>query len=382
MAGYIFSLDNIDSLSESINNGVFSTNMNIPKNKIWNKSHEGTFADFITMKEGHNVYFFHKRMIYGVERLINIKGDCKFLNFPNADMSIVYEHTSLKNQMILNNENNINNRMICCFEGFPYFFKNGVDMDEVLSFNPDKFKMLRAFWKLSFVKIDDEENKALLDIIIKNNEENLTEKKNIFPEKRLLHSRIKNIVNDDYTVNSDKILNLCADSDGSVKHEMALEAGILDYISNKKANIFGEWDYLSHQVVASPFKPIDYMDKMDIFGYRYIRYEPLIKELKTISKYLVIEIKKGSASIEDLNQTMKYVDWVNQEYSFGDYNMIEAFLVAFEFPDYVIKAKNDIVKRNYIKSRRPPVAMYWSNLKLIKYSFDTETNKLKFTLLD
>ena len=40
-------------------------------------------------------------------------------------------------------------------------------MDDVLSYKPNSFRMLRAFWKLSFVKIDDEENKALKDIILK-----------------------------------------------------------------------------------------------------------------------------------------------------------------------------------------------------------------------
>ena len=54
---------------------------------------------------------------------------------------------------------------------------------------------------------------------------------------------------------------------------MALEAGILFQLTNKyedTVNIFGSWDYLSHQVVASPFKPIDYMDKwifLDIHSY-------------------------------------------------------------------------------------------------------------------
>lgn len=37
------------------------------------------------------------------------------------------------------------------------------------------------------------------------------------------------------------------------------------YISSKEDNgtPFGTWDYVSHQVAASPFKPIDYMDKND-----------------------------------------------------------------------------------------------------------------------
>ena len=36
-------------------------------------------------------------------------------------------------------------------------------MDDVLASNPSQFRMLRAFWKLSFIKIDDDENQALID---------------------------------------------------------------------------------------------------------------------------------------------------------------------------------------------------------------------------
>ena len=49
---------------------------------------------------------------------------------------------------------------------------------------------------------------------------------------------------------------------------MAIEAGLIHQFSINDphtCDLFGEWDYLSHQVIASPFKPIDYMDKMDLF---------------------------------------------------------------------------------------------------------------------
>ncbi|MDI9208867.1 hypothetical protein MT361_09955 [Clostridium butyricum] len=83
--------------------------------------------------------------------------------------------------MILNNKNNIDNRCFCIFKSYPNFFEQGIDMDDVLSSNPNKFKMLRAFWKLSFVKIDEDENKALKDIILKRNEEFIfSEDDNIF----------------------------------------------------------------------------------------------------------------------------------------------------------------------------------------------------------
>ena len=71
---------------------------------------------------------------------------------------------------------------------------------------------------------------------------------------------------------------------------MALEAAVVDTLATNKNTVLGEWDYISHQVIASPFKPIDYMDKIDVFGYRYI------KGYKTKSKFLIIELKKDNAS--------------------------------------------------------------------------------------
>lgn len=347
--------------------------MNLPKSTHWGAHHEGTFGDYMTMKEGDNVYFFSGRKIYGIGELVNINGDCKFLNFPNADSPIDYDFSSLKKSMILNDSTeNMKNRMLCTFKGSPHFFENGVDMDDILSFNPKSFKMLRAFWKLSFIKIDHEENKALMDVILKNNEDNLLLKENIFAEPTIIHKRVSQLANQKYQVNSDNILNMCSEANGEIRHEMALEVGILDYISNKKTLVFGDWDYLSHQVIASPFKPVDYMDKMDIFGYKYI------PDFETISKYLVIEIKKSLADLDVVNQVMKYVDWVNQEYSYGDYNMIEAFIVAYDFPEDVIALKNEIGKRNYIRGRRPAVALEWKNLRLIKYRFDTQLKRLFF----
>ena len=51
------------------------------------------------------------------------------------------------------------------------------------------------------------------------------------------------------------------------------------------------------------------MDKMDIFGYRYI------KGYNTVSKYMTIEIKKDLADVSVIDQIMKYVDWIQSEYS-------------------------------------------------------------------
>ena len=138
--------------------------------------------------------------------------------------------------------------------------------------------------------------------------------------------------------------------------------------------MFGTWDYLSHQVAASPFKPIDYMDKMDLFGYAYLTgFRP------TKSRFLVAEIKKDNVTSQDVEQVMKYVDWVKDAYCHGDYEMIHAFLIAHEFDSGTVKHAEDVGVRKYAVGMRPTQSLEWRNLKLVRYSFNATTLRIDFT---
>lgn len=117
------------------------------------------------------------------------------------------------------------------------------------------------------------------------------------------------------------------------------------------------------------------MDKMDIFGYKYIPNYP-----GTISKYLVIELKRDYAKPDDIDQLLKYVDWINHKYSFGDYSMIEAYLVAKNIDNSVISARDNFAKSNYIIGRRPAKSSTWTNLKLVEYNFNQSTGEIDYTL--
>lgn len=375
MAGYVFNLNDYESLENCIENGVYSTILSEPKKNLWGRPHEGTFADYMSMKDGDNVYFFLDRKIYGIGVLKTINLDCKYQNYPNSLLPQIPNFDEIKNKILLGDTVfNINNRVICLFNPSPVFFKNGIDMDDVLSYKPNSFRMLRAFWKLSFVKIDDEENKALKDIILKRNENYLEDYTHqyFFSDKK--HREIQKKINKTYIL-SHKDLLKSSYKNYSIKHEMAIESSIVDIISSDLNSIFGKWDYISHQVIASPFKPIEYMDKMDIFGYRYI------SGFETISKYLLIEIKKDTAKIESIDQIMKYVDWINEEYSFGDYSMIEAFLVAYDFPEHIIEYRNKICIRNFTRGRRPTTSKIWTNIKLVKYRYNQTDNSLSFEVI-
>jgi len=398
VAGYILTFNNFDSLLESASLGVYSTRLKIPGKMV---NHEGTFADFATMKAGDNIYFFHKRNIYGIATLKNIDDDCKFLNFSKAnDFSREFRLDDIANEVLFANERNWrcnfeNNkrkeddrelRWVCTFEPSYGIFKNGIDMDAALQSNPHAFKMLRAFEKLSFIKIDDEENQALKEVLLKRNLNIATNKlseNKIEDKSKEIHKKIKKKLTNiqKYKFNpKELLLSSVIPNKNLLKRESTLEAALLYQLStndDETVEVFGEWDYLSHQVVASPFKPIIWMDKMDIFGYRYIEDNAPIT-----SMYFVAELKKEKAEIMNVDQLLKYVDWINNEYTIGDYSRIKAFLVASDFTD---EAKNHVKQfgiRKYTTSLRDNRASdEWSDLTLVRYRYNPEKEKLDFEIV-
>lgn len=382
MAGYLMNLDSLDSLELYAESGVYATKIPLPTNGQWMRHHEATFADYVTMRPGDNIYFFIKREIFGIGELVAAGPDCKYLNHPLAAKPQSFDYATEKSALLWDQGNvSAEQPWICLFKPAPHFFKSGIDMDDMLSSNPRAFRMLPAFWKVSFVKFDTDENQAFRDALLKLNEKALTSPtagKNTFKAGwQVQHAAVaKKVTGAHHRLDPQSFLSQCAEGE-RLRHEMAIELGLLSQLAAKEAGttaVFGEWDYLSHQVVASPFKPIDYMDRMDVFGYAFIAgYEP------TKARFLVAELKKDEATGEDIEQLMKYVDWVKDEYCFGDYSMIRAFLVAAEFAKDAVGRRAEIASRRFIVGRRPAVSREWSELVLAKYSFDDATGRLKFS---
>lgn len=377
MAGFIFSLgsdNNKNIMKELVKKGCYSTNISSPKNNKWSSQMLATLGDYTTMRTGDNIYFFSKRKIYGIGTLISIKGDCKYCNYPAASNPILYDYYEINEEMLLNeSEQCLENRWICFFKPDPYFFELGIDMDEALSYKPEAFKSLRVFWKKSFIKIDDEENNALKELFYLKNEENIQNKKHILEFNTFFHQQCTNKINYNYELNLSPILKNYAQDD-RITNEMAIEISLLSYLDKNKDSIFGSWDYLTHQVCASPFKPIDYMEKIDIFGYRNVLNST------AISKFLIIEIKKDNATIETLNQISKYVDWTSSNKAYGDYSRIESFIVAYDFNEEVIQNYKEICERTYTFGNHPTITKKWNNLQLIQYRF--EDGQIKFTRIN
>lgn len=369
MAGFIFSIGSNEQasiLETLIKEGWYSTNLSAPKNNKWNTAMVSTLGDYLTMKPGDNIYFFSKRKIYGIGTLVSLKGDCKYCNYPNATEPKEFAYEKIKESMLIKHPENMENRFVCFFEPEPAFFKEGIDMDEALSYKPESYKSLRVFWKRSFIKLDDEENMALKELFYLKNEQSIEKKENTYEFDDSFHDACTRKINNDYTIKIEPLINSVTDKD-KLTNEMVLEVSTLKEISTNPNTIFGHWDYLSHQVCASPFKPVDYMEKIDIYGYRKV------KNSTAISKFLVMEIKKDIAAIDSVTQIAKYIDWIAQNNTYGNYDRIEAFILAYDFEEEVKKEYLNICKRTYTYGSHPTLTKTWANIRLIQYRCQNDT---------
>ena len=369
MAGYVFSIgaDN-DKQAQKIvikcvEEGVFSTFIAPPKKKFASGPYEGTFTDYLSMKEGDNVYFFCKRKYYGIGEIINVGDDCKYSNYPDSIIPKWPKYEDIKDKVLYDYKKaSCNYKWLCTFKASPAFFKEGIDADDILRYKPETFKMLRAFWKVSFIKLGEEENCSLKEIIFLRHQEELKTGTGIIETNYAFHDKMRTKRLEDYYIRLRPYLDTCCDRE-KITHEMALEAATVDTLVKGTSEVLGKWDYVSHQVIASPFKPVDYMDKIDVFAYNFL------PDSKVPCQYLVAELKRDAADIDTVDQVMKYIDWVCNEYAYGDYGAITAYIIAYSFGEDVIEHVKKNVQRYYSYGIRPRKNKTWNNIKLIEYRY-------------
>lgn len=381
MAGYLFTFGNEDSLFESIKRGSYSTLMS-PK---WNNAIESTLGDYVTIRPGDHVYFFSHRTIYGIGEIVAADENATVAeNYKGASLKPEVEHAFINLNSIVDNpivaikNGERVKRWFITFKPSPHFFATGIDMDDLLLSDSKVFRSLRVFEKRSFIKLDDEEDAAFKAALLRRNINALhkptSENTLNCSFKETLDKYKEKIGGRNVTLDIPGLLTSARKKNGNLTSEMLLEIGLLHQLANhdkETESIFGSWDYLNHQVAASPMKPVQWIDRIDIFAYRYIAdYAPIVES------YGIIELKKDKVTGNDIQQVMKYVDWVNREYGTGDYSLIEAFLVGRDFDAVSMKNAIDTAERKYTVGR-PARSKEWNNLRFIKYYVD-ETGKISF----
>ena len=406
MAGYFIVLgdvkgqDNVEKSAKTIlrelcQYGEYSTNLVMAEGTSrWASTKVGTFADYFGMKENDFVFFFTDRKIYGVGKLVNIGNDCKYWSYAGASRPQTYSAEEIVESR-LTEHINPENRCVCFFTPIEYY-PHAVDMDEALTAFPDSFKALRTILGKSFIKLDDEEAMALFSVLHRGN--NTTSGDNgfvdwdppTFDDSVHRSARIKIDASPDtyrFTIES-LLVNIPRLNESAIQEEMAVEAAVMNALSSDNHSPFDAMSYVSHQVSASPAKPVRYMEWMDVFGYsidEYLLRENIPVHL-AIKRYYVIEIKRDFLSLPQsrrrrepkalrekkaiANQLMKYVDWVAKNYANGNYPMVKGILIANGFDKAFIDYCKKVCVRNYNNGYRNSTPAIWDDFELIRYSFD------------
>jgi len=386
VAGYFVVLSDSSSVTTCLSSGTYATILRprpVGAWSSWALPAEATMADYACMQAGDHIYFFSSRQVYGIGRLVNVGNDCKYQNYPNSSALTSVGYNDVQEALLWDaGEGSENQRWICTFEPDPVFFANRVDMDDLLSSDVSAFRVVRTMANRTFIRFDDEEDLAFRSALLRANrstfEEDLPTEEPFAVLNTSVHERIADLTaGGAYSMSVTPLLTELADGT-AIRHEMAVEAGVVAQLTAGEPQttaVFGEWDYISHQVPASPMKPSKWMDSMDMFGYAFMEgYEPVV------SRYMVGEVKKDVAVPDDVEQVMRYVDWVKDEYAGGDYSMVRAFLVAHDFDDGVWARVASSGLRLYTIGRRPARTLRWGGveLRLVRYSFSEATGLLQF----
>ncbi len=405
MAGFFFVLGDIrdennkvvksamDILKELCTYGYYSTDLHMNTGvQSWADTKVSTFTDYYSMRTGDYIFFFLDRKIYGVGELTNINNadDCKFWSYKNANIPTTQ---TISSPII--DDIKLENRCICFFKPIQYF-PYAVDMDDALTTYPDSFKSLRVMERRSFIKMDDEETQALFAIITKRNKARDTEAGDwtppVFDESKQIIAGKRLLQNPNYysfTIES-LLKNFKIIKTNGINLEAAIEAAVVNNLCKGGSVAFENLTYVSHQVSASPAKPVKYMEWIDVFGYK-VNSSLIAKSIPisfAIDEYYVIEIKKDILAIKHkrqretievkknkavANQLMKYVDWIAKEYASGKYPMVKGIIVANDFDDEFIDYCKKMCVRNYNDGYRDAQPSVWNSIELFKYTFDGQT---------
>jgi len=233
-----------------------------------------------------------------------------------------------------------------CFEPSIRHFSKPIVLSDILDLR-DKGKIwtfdLGAIVRKNHNPITSDEGKELIRLLLRNNP--------------IFYS--VSPIPEPYPVRNAVLpLRLEADSKGRIKYEGFLNAWFIrSFVSGRHKEVIGEYrDFLN-------YVPTSFNKVMDIF----LTHVTSVDGVDVLHKFTCIELKTGISTEEDLNQIIKYENWLVRKLAGGDNEMVQSILVAFDFQDKVLEY---VEKRKLIEEK---------TVRLLKYRINKEQNDLILT---
>ncbi len=234
-----------------------------------------------------------------------------------------------------------------CFEPIVRRFDRPVALSDILDLR-DKGKIwtfdLGIITKKSHYIITTEEGKEIMRLLLRNNP--------IYNPPPKLHNP--------YLPPGEKTLPMSfeCDNKGRIKYEGYLNAWFMKSFSEDKLkDLIGEYkDFVN-------YVPTSFNKVMDIF----LTHVTTIDSVDILHKFTCIELKTGKVSEVDLNQIIRYENWLIRKLADGDSEMVQSILIGFDFDEKVLQYRQ---KRKTIEEK---------TVRLIKYKVDS---KIKVLILE
>lgn len=222
-----------------------------------------------------------------------------------------------------------------CFEPAVRKFSNPVAMPDILDLR-DKGKIwtfdLGAIRIKNHHPITTNEGKELIRLLLRNNP--------IFAKP--------NVITQPYSPSKHTPLPLSLECDkkGRLRYEGHLNAWFMQaFSSGKLKGLIGDYrDFLN-------FVPTSFNKVMDIF----LTHVTTIDSVDILHKFTCMELKTGMVTEDDLNQIVKYENWLIRKLADGDSEMIQSILVGFDFDEKVMEYRD---KRKTIEEKTVRLIRY------------------------
>jgi hypothetical protein len=141
-------------------------------------------------------------------------------------------------------------------------------------------------------------------------------------------------------------LSLQTDAKGRLRFEGYLNAWFIrSFAEGRLKDLVGEYrDFLN-------FVPTSFNTIMDIF----LTHVTSIDSVDILHNFTCVELKTGAATERDLNQVLKYENWLVRKLANGDAEMVQSILVAHAFDEMVL---DYIRRRKAVEEKRVRLLTY------------------------
>jgi len=236
-----------------------------------------------------------------------------------------------------------------CFEPTIREFRKPIALSDILDLR-DKGKIwtfdLATITKKSHQPITTEEGKELIRLLLRNNPI-------FYPPTQ---------ISKPYSTREVALpLKLETDRKGQIKIEGYLNAWFMrSFAQGKLKSLIGEYyDFLN-------YIPTSFNTVMDIF----LTHVTTVDSVDILHKFTCIELKTGTCTEVNLNQIIKYENWLVRKLAGGDSEMVQSILVGFDFQDKVLE---------YVQKRR---LIEEKTVRLLQYRVAREQDDIGLTEIE